>query len=88
MTTRLEHSDHILRAKTGETVLAVEPVRGVNMRAGGVLKYQIGARFRVRHASCDLLWCIDDEARSVTFDRVQMFSLDRHSVEEDHASKG
>lgn len=73
----LEHSDHILAAKAGSWVLACEPVWAVNMNAGGKLEYGVGARFRVKFGSGDLLWCLDEEARSVTFGREQMFALER-----------
>ena len=75
--TPMEHSDHILAAAPGSWLLACEPVEGVNMRAGGVLRYEIGARFRVEFGSGGLLWCLDEQARSVTFDREQMFALER-----------
>lgn len=77
MTTKLAHSDHILRAGPGEAILAVEPASGVNMRAGGVVNYPVGARFRVEFPHGGLIWCLDDEARSVAFDREGMFNLER-----------
>lgn len=73
----LEHSDHILAAAPGSWVLACEPVWAVDMGPGGRVDYGVGARFRVRHGLDDLLWCLDEAGRSVTFGREQMFALER-----------
>lgn len=81
MTTKLQHSDHILKSGQGEILLAVEPVEGVNMRAGGVLTYGVGARFRVILSNNGLIWCLDDDARSMSFDREQMAALERREKE-------
>lgn len=76
--TALEHSDRILAAAPGSWVLACEPVWGVNMGPGGRLDYGVGARFRVRHGSDDLLWCLaQGDGRRVTFGREQMSALER-----------
>lgn len=75
--TLLEHSDYILKAKPGEWLLACAPVSAVNMHEGGRIDYPIGARFRAKFECADLLWCLDEEARSITFGRRDMIGLER-----------
>jgi len=77
MMTKLEHSDHILNAKPGEVLLVVEPTSAVDMVAGGSVEYGVGDKLRVKFASGDLIWCLDDEARSVSFARTEMLGLER-----------
>lgn len=71
-----EHADRLERLQGGSVLMASEPVRGVDMREGGRLSYSPGARFRFKHALAGLLWCEDEECRSVTFDRIEMQCLD------------
>lgn len=78
--TRLEHSDRILAAAPGETLLVVEPCIGTNMREGGSIAYGVGARLRVKLTIGDLVWCLDDKARSVMFDKRGMEGLERASA--------
>ena len=75
--TLLEHSDHILAAKVGEVLLVVDSVIGVDMMNGGSVRYVFGDRLRVKGRTCSILWCLDDNARTVTFDRSDMSSLER-----------
>ncbi len=75
--TLLEHSDHILAAQSGEWLMACDAVSGVNMDAGGMLQYGPGARFRVKFACGDSVWCLDENARSVSFAREAMTALER-----------
>jgi hypothetical protein len=78
--TLLEHSDHILRATHGDAVMVCEPVSAVDMVNGGGVSYRPGDKLRVNHTNCGLLWCLDEWARSVSFDRQGMAALDRVSV--------
>lgn len=73
--TNLDHSDKIMAAKQGDYLVAVAPVGGVDMSKGGVINYATGSRFRVEYPLGNLLFCFDDYARSVTFDREDMASL-------------
>lgn len=75
--TPLEHSDHILTARSGEWLMACDTVSGVNMDAGGRIHYGPGARFRVKFACGGLVWCLDENARSVSFGREDMAALER-----------
>lgn len=77
MAMTLQHSDHILKARANEWLLCSEPVLGVDMSAGGTLAYGVGARFRVKFSWGDLIWCLDENAKSVSFNREQMAALDR-----------
>lgn len=80
--TKLEYSDHMLEAQKGETLLVAEPISGVNMTEGGVIEYRVGDRLRVKHTLAGLLWCFDDEARSVSFSRMDMYALERPTKKE------
>jgi hypothetical protein len=75
--TPLEHSDHILATPAGEWLVAIGPVRGVNMGEGGSLVYAEGDRFRVEYASGDVLRCHDENARAVAFFRDRLPALRR-----------
>lgn len=79
----LEHSDHILKAPQGSWVLVCEPVHAVNMGGGGQIAYKPGDRLRVRQSLAGLLWCDDEQARRVTFDRQEMAALDRAAAATD-----
>lgn len=74
--TDLKHSDALLKARAGQTVLVAEPVKGTNMRDGGQRDYTSGDLLRVKHCTAGLLWCLDDDGYTVTFDRVEMAALE------------
>lgn len=74
--TPLQHSDRILEAKPGAWLMACEPVSGVDMLAGGRVSYQPGKLFRVKHCTAGLVWVLDAQMRSVTFDRSDMQALE------------
>ena len=79
MLTPLQHSDHILWAKPGETLLFVESGSAVDMSRGGRVKYAIGDRLRVKFSSGNMLWALDDNGRSVSVSREDMVALERQS---------
>lgn len=76
MSATLEHQDRLLASRPGSVVMAADPVSGVNMHAGGLITYRPGARFRVKHALADMLWCFDAKGRTVTFAREDLTALD------------
>ena len=76
MTTKLQHSDAILSLPAGAWIMACEPIAAVDMRAGGRANYDAGARFRVKFTTGDLIWCHDEDARTVTFGREELWALE------------
>lgn len=75
----LRHTDRILAARRGKVLMACDTIEGVNMSDGGRLKYALGSKFRVKFSSGDILWCVDEEARSVSFLRSDLAALEAAS---------
>lgn len=71
-----KHVDRLLRLSLGDVVMVSEPVGGVNMGEGGVLRYNPGVRLRVMLTTPNLMWCRDNRENKVTFDRKDLLSLD------------
>lgn len=76
MTTKLQHSDHIFALAEGSTLQAVSAITGVDMHKGGRIEYSPGARFRLKRSTGDLLWCLDEDGRRVTFSRDVVFAVE------------
>lgn len=75
MTTRLEHSDRIIATKPGEWLTAAKPIYNVYAGEEGSVMYEPLAMFRVKYSTQDRIHCLDEQARSVSFDRSQMHLL-------------
>jgi len=73
--TILKYSDEMLKLPAGRWIMVCEPVTGFCL-PGGVVKYKPGDRLRVEDSYADLLWCLDTNDRTVTFDRTEMACLE------------
>lgn len=77
MTTKREHADHIMSARPGACLMACDIVAAENVTDGGMRVYSIGARFRCRSVGDEVLFCLDEDGKSVTFSRVEANALER-----------